>query len=203
MRPIILGIAGLAAVAGCTPAAPPVKSLVLVEGGVTATAPAGYCIDPGSSNPDAGFAVMAPCATLGSGDNAPDVLGVATVQVGAPASGMVADNSEGLISLLGNDAGAGLLSASGNGGDITVIAAEAEENTVTVHFNDDGVPPIKGLDAEEWRAFTDINGRLVTVAVRGLASAPLTEGTGSWLLGLVVTGLLGTDENTDASASES
>ena len=116
---------------------------------------------------------------------------------------MVADNSEGLMSLLGSDAGAGLLSATGNGDNITVIGAEAEENTVTVRFNDDGAPPIKGLDDAEWRAFTDINGRLVTVAVRGLASAPLTEGTGSWLLGLVVTGLLGTDDNTDTAASES
>ncbi len=146
---------------------------------------------------------MAPCATLGSTDAAPDILGVATVQIGPPASGAVADNQEALIGLLDSDAGARLLSAAGAADQITVIGTKAEDNTVTVHFSDDGAPPITGLGAEEWRAFTDINGRLVTVAVRGLASAPLGEGTGSWLLGLVVNGLLGTGETTDLETSES
>jgi hypothetical protein len=175
-----------------------VKSLALVEGAITATAPAGYCVDPGASQPDAGFAVMAPCATLGSGDAAPDVLGVATIQVGQPGSGTVAENQTALMGIFDSDAGAGLLSTTGTGEEITVIGTASEDNTVTVHFNDEGAPPIDGLAGEEWRAFTDINGRLVTVAVRGLASAPMGEGTGFWLLGRVVNGLLGNDEPADA-----
>lgn len=106
------------------------------------------------------------------------------------------------MALLDTDAGAVLLSPEGDGDNITIIETETDENTVTVHFSDDGTPPIAGLAGEEWRAFTDINGRLVTVAVRGLASAPLPDGTGSWLLNLVVTGLLGAGDGNVVETSE-
>ncbi|MEJ6404192.1 dihydroxy-acid dehydratase [Yoonia sp. 2307UL14-13] len=170
----------------------PAKSVALVQGDIMATAPAGYCIDPATSTPANGFAVMAPCATLGGRDPAPDVLGVATVQVGAAASGTVAGEEETLRNLMQTAAGAQLLSNSGDANQIEVLDTKTDENTVTVHFRDDGTPPVDGMGNEEWRAFTDIGGRLVTVAVRGLAAAPMDGDTGTWLLGRVVNGLVPT-----------
>lgn len=181
-----LGLFGLAA---CTPAEP-VRSLALLDGEIMATTPAGYCVDQRASNPRDGFAVMAPCATLGASDPAPGAVGVATVQVGPPQSGTVSGAEGALRDLLESDAGAVLLSATGEADAIKVLNSQALENSVTVHFTDSGDAPMAGLQGEEWRAFTDINGRLVTVAVRGLATAPLQDGTGSWLLNLVVSGLL-------------
>lgn len=137
---------------------------------------------------------MAPCATLGVGDAAPDVLGVATLQVGAADSGAVIGSEDDLASFLASDAGAALLSADGDAQVITVNETVKEENTVTVQFTDNGAPPLAGLGAEEWRAFTDINGRLVTVAVRGLAVSPLSDESGAWLLDLIITGLVGTGD---------
>lgn len=183
------------AAAGCSSATvAPQKSLRLADAGIVATAPAGYCVDPAASDAGAGFVIMAPCATLGVGDAAPDVLGVATLQVGAADSGAVIGSEDDLASFLASDAGAALLSADGDAQVITVNETVKEENTVTVQFTDNGAPPLAGLGAEEWRAFTDINGRLVTVAVRGLAVSPLSDESGAWLLDLIITGLVGTGD---------
>lgn len=193
MRHPIFWLAVLFVAAGCSSTSVvPQKTLALVDAGIVATAPAGYCVDPAASDADAGFAVMAPCATLGGTDTPPDVLGVATLQVGPADSGAVTGSEDALVSLFASDAGAVLLSAQGDPDLITVNDADKGENTVTVQFTDRGAPPIAGLGVDEWRGFTDINGRLVTVGVRGLAAAPLADGTGMWLLNLIMTGLVGT-----------
>ncbi|WP_296422781.1 dihydroxy-acid dehydratase [Yoonia sp.] len=191
MRPgcvIGLIVSALMAVGGCTPAAP-VNVLALAGGDIMATTPAGYCFDPGASDPRDGFAVMAPCVTLGGGGAVPAAVGVATVQVGPAGSGAVAGAEPALRDLLVSDAGAVLLSTTGSADTIAVLGSQVSENNVTVHFTDSAPPPIAGLQREEWRAFLDMNGRLVTIAVRGLAGAPLQDGMASWLLDRVVKGV--------------
>ena len=190
----VTAAAGLWTLAACTPAEP-VRSLALLDGEITATTPDGYCVDQRASKPGDGFVVMAPCATLGAGDPAPGAIGVATVQVGPPDSGAVAGSETALRDLLESEAGAVLLSTNGEAEAITILNSQALDNAVTVHFTDTGNAPMAGLQGEEWRAFTDIDGRLVTVAVRGLATAPLQDGTGAWLLGLVMDGLLAAGGN--------
>ncbi|MFQ1701073.1 dihydroxy-acid dehydratase [Loktanella agnita] len=169
--------------------AEPVQSVALMGGAVTATTPPGYCVDTRASRPGEGFALMAPCATLGVNMPAPSALGVTTVQVGPPDSQTVTATEASLRDMLESEAGAVLLSSDGQPDTVTVLGSQALRNRVTVHFTDEGPPPLPGLQREEWRAFTDIDGRLVTVAVRGLATAPLHDGTGAWLLSLVVQGL--------------
>ena len=188
MRVLLLAAVGLM-LAACE-SAPPVRSVPLVDGAVIATAPSGYCVDPSTSRPAVGFAVIAPCATLGGDAAAPGVLGVATVQVGAAGSATVAGAEDDLRDLLQTEAGAQLLSPTGQSAQINVKEAEILDNTVRVYFSDAGAPPIDGMQSEEWRAFTDIGGRLVTVGVRGLAAAPVDRDTSAWLLGVVVNGLV-------------
>lgn len=184
----LFGLACAGTIAACTPIAP-VKTIALSGGEVTATAPDGYCVDEQSSRPTSGFAVIAPCATLGVATAAPSVTGVATVQVGAPDSGDAMDDETALADFLASDDGSALLSQTGDTEDITVLSTQALSNEVTVHFLDAGAPPLQGLQGEEWRAFVQTNGRLVTIAVRGLAQAPLRDGPGSGLLALVMTGV--------------
>lgn len=184
----LLGLTCAGAIAACTPIAP-VKTIALSGGGVTATAPEGYCVDEQSSQPTNGFAVIAPCATLGVNTPAPAVTGMATVQVGAPDSGDAMNDETALEEFLTSDAGSAFLSQTGENDDITILSSQALSNEVTVHFLDAGTPPLQGLQGEEWRAFIQTNGRLVTIAVRGLAQAPLREGPGSGLLALVMTGV--------------
>lgn len=170
--------------------APPMQSMALVGGDITAATPPGYCLDGSASRPGDGFAVIAPCAAFGGDDAVPRVVGVATIQVGLPDSGIVAGAETGLRDLLVSDAGAALLSAAGGADTITVLGSQVQDNMVKVHFTDTAAPPMAGLQDHEWRAFLDLKGRLVTVAVRGPADAPLTDGTGAWLLDQLVNALV-------------
>lgn len=183
-----LGLA-LLMLTGCL-SSPPVQSLALFGGEVTIFSPSGYCADTSTSRPGKGFAVIAPCATLGGEDPVPAVLGVATVQVGADSSGAVLGAEPALRDLLVSDAGAALLSTKGTSDQIDVLGSQVQANAVKIHFKDSAPPPMAGLQAEEWRAFTDRSGRLVTVAVRGLATAPLSDGAGGWLLDQMIAGLI-------------
>ncbi len=184
----LLGVACAGAIGACTPIAP-VQTIAFAQSEVVATTPPGYCVDGQSSQPGNGFAVLAPCRTLGADVAAPSVIGVATVQVGEADSGSILDEETALRDFLITDAGNALLSSEGESEDVTVLSTQAFNNQVMVHFVDAGLPALSGLQDEEWRAFTQANGRLVTIAVRGLAQAPLEDGPGAGLLKLVVAGV--------------
>jgi len=107
-----------------------------------------------------------------------------------PAASGSVDGAEGALrDYLITDDGAGLLSQTGNADDIEILSSQAFDGRVMIHFTDAGAPPVAGLQTEEWRAFTDVNGRLVTIAVRGLAAAPLQDGPGASLLKLILAGV--------------
>lgn len=182
-------LCGVLAAAACTPVETATRSVALGQGAVVATSPAGYCVDDQASQTARDFAIMAPCATLGAGEAMPDVIGIATVQVGPAESGDVAADEIALRDYLITDDGAQLLSQSGDAADVDILSSQAFDSQVMIHFADAGPPPLDGLQREEWRAFTNINGRLVTIGVRGLAAAPLTEGPGATLLKLMLAGV--------------
>lgn len=196
-----LGVLGLLAISACSPGTP-AKSVSLADGQIIATAPSGYCIDDIASQLNSDFAVLAPCASLGEGTPAPDVLGLVTLQVGPAESGAVAQDELALRDFLITDAGASLLSSEGDAAKVTILSTQAFNNQVMVHFEDQGTPPIAGLQDEEWRAFADINGRLVTIAVRGLATAPLRDGPGAGLLKLMLAGVKSVTSDTPQTASD-
>jgi len=161
----------------------------LGSGDVIAASPDGYCVDMTTSRPQDDFALLAPCSTLGAAGETPDVIGVVTVQVGPVESGLIAEDEIALRDFLITDSGTELLSRTGNAKDIEVLSTQAFSNQVMVHFTDQGAPPLTGLQREEWRAFRNINGRLVTIAVRGLAAAPLQDGPGATLLKQILSGV--------------
>ena len=183
-----LALLGVATFAACDPTgiATPVAML---DGDLIVTPPADYCADPLSSRPRAGFAVFAPCMTLGVESAWPAILGVATVQAGDAGSAMVAGEETALRSFLTSPQGAGLLSNGTDGATIAVLSSQASDGRVTVHFRDTAPPPMDGLGQDEWRAFTDVSGRLVTVSVRALDDAPIAAGRGAALLDLVLKGV--------------
>ena len=181
---------GVLAFTACTPmTAPPTRSVALAQGEVIATSPAGYCVDDVASHPERDFAILAPCATLGANSAAPDLVGFATVQVGPADSGSIAVDELALRDYLITKEGARLLSQTGDAETVDILSTQAFDSRVMIHFTDVGPPPMAGLQNEEWRAFTNVNGRLVTIGVRGLAMAPLREGPGATLLKLVLAGI--------------
>lgn len=152
--------------------------LRLYGGQVVAVAPEDYCIARNVSRPSDGFAVMAGCDTAtGVGADA-----VVTLQVGEPGTGLSTADATALRELLNGDAGRSLLSQTGNAAAIRVEATDIERDAVTVRFRDSDPAPIAGLQSTEWRGFFDLDGRLATIAVRGLQSAPLGTDDGEILL---------------------
>lgn len=153
-----------------------------------------------TSRPQDDFALLAPCTTLGAGEDQPEVIGVVTVQVGPQDSGLIAEDEIALRDFLITETGTQLLSRSGSAGDIRILSTQAFSDQVMVHFTDAGTPPFRGLQNEEWRAFRNVNGRLVTIAVRGLTTAPLRDGPGATLLKLVVAGVQATAPSPEPDA---
>ncbi|MCG3269507.1 dihydroxy-acid dehydratase [Yoonia sp. I 8.24] len=180
--------AGVLAIPACTPVATQ-NSVIFVESSVIVQAPTGYCVDGPASKPGAGFAVIAPCASLGGTQAMPSAAAVATIQIGAANTGAVDGSETALRDFLKSNTGAALLSSSGDSSTISAVEAQAADGRVIVHFNDSAPHSLPGLQTQEWRAFKDVNGRLVTVALRGLASVPLDDSTGIWLLNAMTTGV--------------
>lgn len=183
-----LALVSMSALSACMLVAPD-RATTFAGGEILLQAPPGYCVDNVTSSPARDFAVLAPCASLGVEAPAPDVVGLVTVLAGAEGSGAMAVDEIALRDFLITDSGKALLSQSGNAGDIRVLSTQAFNDQVMVHFTDAGEPPLAGLQNEEWRAFRDVGGRLVTVGVRGLAVAPLQDGPGASLLKLVIAGI--------------
>ncbi|WP_019953459.1 hypothetical protein [Yoonia vestfoldensis] len=183
-----LALTGIAALAACDPVGV-AQPVAMRDGDLIVTPPRGYCADPLSSRLRAGFAVFAPCVTLGTEAPIPAVLGVATVQAGDANSAMVVGAESSLRDFLISPQGAGLLSKGGSGATVSVVSSQAFGGRVVVHFRDSGAPPMDGLGQDEWRAFTDVDDRLVTVSVRGLDDAPLSAGRGAALLDQMVGGV--------------
>jgi hypothetical protein len=178
-------LAALVLMAGCAaqaPAGPAIRALSLLDGAAVAQGPAGYCVDPRTSRPGAGFAVMGGCAILSDDPEMPETLGILTVQVGAAGSAAVAGSEEALAGLMNSARGLALLASSGRPEAIRVEAIERAPGLVAVRFSDSAPPAVPGAEAVEWRAFLDLGDRLATVTVRGLARAPLTPGEGRRLL---------------------
>ena len=155
---------------------PPGNS-VRLAGGVGLVAPQGYCVDPVTSRPAAGFALLAACAAMTADDTDayPDDVALITVQVGGAASAVVTGQEEAFAAFLDTPEGAALLGVTGMGGPVSVVETDAAANAVRVYTRDDGPPGVVGSQAEAWRLFTDVKGRLVTIAVRGLTDAPLSQ----------------------------
>ena len=187
----LVALFGVLAITACTPVTAPTRSITLGQGEIIATSPPGYCVDDLSSQPASDFAILAPCATLGSPGDVPELIGVATLQVGPPESGAAAADELALRDFLITEDGETLLSPSGDAADIEILSSQAFDDQVMIYFSDQAPPPFTGLQNEEWRAFKNINGRLVTIGVRGLAIAPLQEGAGAALLKLIIAGVAG------------
>jgi hypothetical protein len=187
-------IAGCAEIGNLGAPTPPTPALALYGGDVIAAVPEGYCIETKASKPRSGFAVMVACEVISGGSDRPRLNGFAVVQVGAAGSAAVAADIDGFQDFLTTTAGENLLSVNGNASTVTVGAFKQTSGAVTVRFSDQAAPPVAGLQATEWRAFVDINGRLTTIAVRGLAEEPLSEYSGQTLLESVLAAMLANNQ---------
>lgn len=150
------------------PAEAPVVTQLTLARAARFSAPKGYCIDPPSSRPGDGFALVSSCARLGHGEAGVPLDGLITVQVGASGSASLGDDPAALSNLLTEPVGRALLSARGQGDDISNVETELRDAAVIVRFDD------LALEGQTiWRGFADQGSRLVTVSVRPVGGAVL------------------------------
>lgn len=178
---------------GVTPA---VTSVAMFAGDVTAVGPNGYCVDPDSSRPKRGFAILAPCFTLGVA-GAPVVLSaITTVQAGPDGSAIVSQDADGFAEYLRGPDGPFVLSRSGEPQTVQISEVRTFDRHVAVYLRDQAPARIEGAQEAEWRAFLDISGRLLTISVRGLDAAPLSSSAGSALLDQAVAAVIAANSAT-------
>lgn len=164
---------------------------VTMGGGVIVAGPQGYCVDPSVSSAGSGLAVMAACAAIaGEETDWPQSNALITVQVGGSGSATVAGSAPAVAAFLNTPEGRRTLSRSGDGATIDIRSVRANGDVVTVVFDDSAPLPIAGLSSREWRAFLDVNGRLLTLSVRGLTAPGAQSDGGAALLAATVSSIL-------------
>ncbi len=161
---------------------PGVRTLIIMNGSLRVRGPDGYCIDQRASRAAAGFVVMGSCALVSATPIAPAQAGVLTFQAGEPGSAGVAGAEQVLVNMLQTAPGHALLSAKGDSATVREVSVTSQPGAVFVQFSDTGPDPVAGLQDHEWRAFADLGGRLVTLALRVPAHRPMTSAQGLGVL---------------------
>lgn len=177
-----LSLLALAALAACNlgPGVAPgeaVERIAVSGGSVVIAGPEAYCVDMRTSRPRTGFALLAACATVG-GETYPRRSAILSAQVGEPGSAAVAGSETTLAGFLGTAEGAAAVGLTGT----TIRDIGTRRNAVSLYLTRASAGPLRGTGANEWRAFTDVGDRLVTLTVRDIASEPLSAREGQSLL---------------------
>lgn len=160
-----------------------IRTLALLDGAVRVRGPDAYCVDQRASRSRDGFAVLAGCALLsGSAAGMPAIDGLITVQFGEAGTAGVTGNEAAFADFIASDAGRTLLASDGDAAKIEHVATIVDVGGVLALFEDRSGPAIGGTTGPQWRGFLDIDGRLVTVAVRSFARQPITHAQGERLL---------------------
>lgn len=173
-----------------------VPTAAMFAGDVIAVGPAGYCVDPDSSRIKVGFAILAPCATLGVAGAPAVTRAIATIQAGEKGSSIVDGNKAAFAAYLKGPNGPSVLSRSGKANTVRVVEVATFDRHVAVHLRDKAPAQIDGTQEDEWRGFVDVAGRLLTVSVRGLDAAPLSDRQGAILLDQAVKALIAANTDT-------
>ncbi|MEM5476143.1 hypothetical protein [Pacificibacter sp. AS14] len=140
----------------------------LLSSNFIVTAPDGFCVD-GASLKDtskASFVLMADCAALSSKnrkvDQSRSVL--LTVTISAPLESAGSVTPRALEQFFGTEQGRTVLSRDSDAATVSATMEKVGNDTLILHIYDSAPTNIEGLAQEDWRAFTVINNRLVTLS---------------------------------------
>ncbi|WP_415184907.1 hypothetical protein [Phaeovulum sp.] len=175
------GVWGLCAVlAGCVTttmgqAAP--RSVRVADGSLVLTAPNGFCVDQKASQGDGSFVLFGNCAALSANPSLrqPGQPVVLTAAVSAPAPVPVAKALPQMKEFFQSEAGRAALSRSGKAASVTVLGMRTEDDLLLVHLRDTAAASGPRVAAEYWRAFTGIEGRILSLSVLPLRDRPVSD----------------------------
>ena len=179
------------------------RRVALFRGDVSVLAPDRYCVDPAASNLRRGFAVMAGCMLVSDQSKeelVPALDGLITVQFGRRGTASVAGNEEMFATFLQSDQGRLLLSQEDDPAAVTEVVTSTAPNAVFVQFEDAAGQNFPDTTAQQWRGFSDINGRLTTVSVRSFERNTLSPSEGERLLKRAMDALYESNESDDTES---
>jgi hypothetical protein len=176
--------AALLALAACDPAAmsgaSPSRARLDVAGrAVTIVPPPGFCIDSDSisSGADGAFVLMSDCGPTagGAADRRPPAGAAMTASIstggfageGDTAAGSLAD----LEAFAATAEGRAVLGRSGQPERVRILDTQLVGDVLYILVEDRGAQPIAGIERQFWRAFLEVNGRLVALSILGFQGA--------------------------------
>jgi len=156
------------------------RTKVTVAGrAVTIVAPAGLCIDTASTASDAAgaFVLMRDC---GAGSNARPARAALTASVSS--GGLTGEGDATAASLqelqeyLGTSDGLAMVGRSGRSDRVAIRSEHLAGDVLFVLVEDGGPQPIAGLDPVFWRAFLEVNERMIVLSVLGFGGVGPQQG---------------------------
>ncbi|MEM7722579.1 MAG: hypothetical protein AAF376_09410 [Pseudomonadota bacterium] len=181
-----LALAYLTVLAGCVPlgGAPPLPPDVRVtRDAIAVPGPSGFCADP-TATQDAGdtaFVILGNCAAILNARRAaqPSVPAVLTATISEPGNGgQISANLSSLDSYFRSADGRRLLSRAQDADSVSILDSRVEGDAFFIRASDTSAGPVAGVQAEYWRAYMDLNDRIVTLSVLGLEGQSLNAADG-------------------------
>lgn len=173
-----------ALLAGCVAPGGAGRPQPVLAGALRVAPPAGYCIAPTArqEQDDSALVLMGRCA--GQTGKAPALL-TATIGPAGSASGIdPATDGTQIAAFFTSDKGRAALSRRGRAEDVTVNRMARQGGALLLHLSDRGqAQDGTSVQPDNWRALLPLGGRLVTLTVNGLQTAPLSPEAGQTLIG--------------------
>ncbi|WP_424971964.1 hypothetical protein [Dinoroseobacter sp. S76] len=158
------------------------SAVTVSRGEVTIAGPEGFCVYPFATR-DRGtqaFVLLGNCAAITRSEEAPQppIHALLTAAVRETDAIEVASQSDLLASFLRSETGRAMLSRDKNAATVTILDSFSRGDVLYVHARDESESYAPGMTAEHWRAFLDVDGRIVALAVLGFEADPLSAREG-------------------------
>ncbi len=144
---------------------------------VTIAAPAGFCVDQRSTSVTStgAFVLVGDCALLGQptpgAKPAPEALTAAVSISGLGTGGEATQSLANLERYVATPSGRAQLSRGGRAASTRILNTQTQGNVLYVLVEDKGPQPIAGINRRFWRAFLEVNGRLIALSEIGFDGA--------------------------------
>lgn len=148
--------------------------------GLVIAGPRGYCVDPSASTnaPDNAFVLLGSCAAIARTDAVPEpkTLAVLTATVRDNAGGYsIRQTMPVLDRYFRSDEGRKTLSRDNRAQTVQVMDTRQEGDAFFVLAKDQSRSIAPELSDSSWRAFFDVEGRIVSASVVGTRQQPISE----------------------------
>ena len=174
---------------GCLAGAPEVSrtatTLTVADRPMVIAGPPGFCVDPRATQigVDNAFVLLGNCAAITGrpGARQPDLRALLTATVAESDTPDAVARAPGrLDAFFRSAAGRRALSRDGRAASVRVLESFAQGGVYFLHASDRSNGIVPGMAADYWRAYFDLDGRIVSVSALGFRDAPLSRSPAAW-----------------------